>query len=110
MVPTSIGCTKIQATTWMEELRKTVSGKRGGKIVCMPTQRYNASSGKVRKIFVGILSVELDGFRARKWNAERVIVFNLTSNAHKALTSPRKFESAYCFNSIAGIMERLARS
>ena len=41
----------------------------------MPTQRYDVPSGKVWNIFVGILSVELDRFRARKWNTERVIVF-----------------------------------
>ena len=45
------------------------------KLVCMPTQRYDAPSRKVGKIFVGILSVELDGVRARKWNDDRVIVF-----------------------------------
>ena len=60
----------------MEEQRKTVSGKRGGKqLVCMPTQRYDAPSGKVGKRFLVILSVELDDVRSRKWNAERVIVF-----------------------------------
>ena len=48
---------------------------RWEKLVCMPTQRYGAPSGKVRKIFVGILSVELDRVHARKWNAKRVIVF-----------------------------------
>ena len=41
----------------------------------MPTQIYDVPSGKVGKIFVGILSVELDRVRARKWNAERVIFF-----------------------------------
>ena len=41
----------------------------------MPTQRYDAPSGKVGEIFVGILSVELDGVSARKWNAEMVIIF-----------------------------------
>ena len=45
------------------------------KIICIPMQRYDAPSGKVGKIFVGILSIELDGVRARKWNAERVINF-----------------------------------
>ena len=45
------------------------------KLVCMPTQRYDATPGKFGKRFVVILSVELDGFCARKWNAERVIVF-----------------------------------
>ena len=43
--------------------------------VFMPTQRYDAPSGKVGKRFVEILSVELDGVHTRKWNAERVIVF-----------------------------------
>ena len=41
----------------------------------MPTQRYDAPYGKVGTIFVGILYVKLDQARARKWNAERVIVF-----------------------------------
>ena len=45
------------------------------KLMCFPTQCYDAPSGKVGKIFVGILSVELDGSRDRKWNVERVIVF-----------------------------------
>ena len=41
----------------------------------MPTQCYDAPSGKVGKIFVGILSVELDRVYTRKWIVERVIVF-----------------------------------
>ena len=45
------------------------------KLACMPTQRYGAPSRKVRNIFLGILSVELDGVHSKKWNAERVIVF-----------------------------------
>ena len=45
------------------------------KLVCIPTQRYDSPSRKVGNIFVGILSVEPDGFHARKWNAERVIFF-----------------------------------
>ena len=45
------------------------------KIVCMPTQRYNVPSGKVGKRFFGILSIEIDGVCARKWNSERVTVF-----------------------------------
>ena len=45
------------------------------KLVCLPTQRYDAPSGKVGKRFVGILSVELDGVYVRKGNSERVIVF-----------------------------------
>ena len=34
---------------------------RWKKLVCITTQCYDAPSGKVRKRFVGILSVELDG-------------------------------------------------
>ena len=49
----------------------------------MRIQRYAAPSEKVGKIFVGILSVELDGVCARKWNAERVIVFQLFILQHK---------------------------
>ena len=45
------------------------------KLVFMSTQRYYAPFRKVGKRFVGILSVELDRVCARKWNAERVIVF-----------------------------------
>ena len=45
------------------------------KLVCFPTQRSDAPSRKVGKRFVGILSVELDEVRARKWNAKRVVVF-----------------------------------
>ena len=40
--------------------------ERWEKLVCMPTQRYDAPSGKVGNIFVGILYAKLDGFRARK--------------------------------------------
>ena len=41
----------------------------------MPTQRYDAPSGKARKRFVVIVSVELDKVCGRNRNAERVIVF-----------------------------------
>ena len=41
---------------------------RWKKIVCMPTQRYDAPYGKFGNRFVGILSIELDGVRATKWN------------------------------------------
>ena len=44
-------------------------------IVCIPTQRYGAPYRKVRKRFVGILSMEINGVSARKCNLERVIVF-----------------------------------
>ena len=47
----------------------------------MPTQHYEAPSGKSGKRFVGILYVELDGIHDRKWNVERVIVFNLLSSS-----------------------------
>ena len=39
-----------------------------------PTLQY--TFWKVGKIFVGIMSVKLDRVCARKWNAERMIVFN----------------------------------
>ena len=45
------------------------------KLVCMLTQSYDVPSGKIGKRFVGILSIELDGVRARKWNTERMIIF-----------------------------------
>ena len=46
-----------------------------GKLVCMPTQLYDATLGKSRKRLVEILSVEIDGVCDRKWNTERVIIF-----------------------------------
>ena len=39
---------------------------RWEELFFMPTQRCNALSRKVGKIFVGILSVELDGVNDRK--------------------------------------------
>ena len=48
---------------------------RWEKIVCIPTQHYDAPSGKFRKRFFGILSVELNRVCDSKFNAERVIVF-----------------------------------
>ena len=45
------------------------------KLVCVPTQRYDAPSGKVRKRFVGILSLEIDEVCARKCNDDRMIIF-----------------------------------
>ena len=84
---------------------------RWKKLVCMPTQQYEKLSRKSGKIFVGILFVELDGIRARKWNAERVIFLNqLPFNVHKMLTIPRKFKSSFCFVSTCGIVDRLTIS
>ena len=76
--------------------------------VCILTHRYDAPSGKFRKRFVGILFVELDRFRDKKWKTERVIVFNpLSSKTHKVLIIPRKFESAFCFDFTFRIVECL---
>ena len=41
----------------------------------MPIQRYDKPSKKVGNIFLVILYVEIDRVRSRKWNSERVIVF-----------------------------------
>ena len=49
---------------------------RWKKLVCMKTQCYDAPYGKFGNRFLGILSVELDGVCARKWNTKRVIIFN----------------------------------
>ena len=48
---------------------------RWEKLVGMLTQCYDVQSSKVRRIFFGILSVELDEVRAINWNSDRVIVF-----------------------------------
>ena len=53
----------------MAELQRMVSGMIDGK--------NDAPSGKSRKMFFATLSVNIDGVRARKWNYERVIVFQL---------------------------------
>ena len=82
-----------------------------GKLVFMPTQRYDTPSGEVGKRFVGILSVELDRVLARKCNADRVVFFSLlSSNAPKSLTIPHKYEIAFCFDSTCGIVKRLTSS
>ena len=77
----------------------------------MPTQLYDATYEKVRNTFVVILSVELDGVCARKWNTERMIIFNsIFYNVPKALIVPRKFARAYCFDFIDGIVGCLTSS
>ena len=44
------------------------------KIVCMPTQCYEATQCyDIPRRFFGIMYVELDGLRSRKWNSERVV-------------------------------------
>ena len=48
------------------------------KLIFIPNQRYDAPSGKVGKIFVGILSVELDWVCARNCNSKRVIVCSVS--------------------------------
>ena len=65
----------------------------------MTTQCYNAPSGEVRKRFVVILYVELEGFRTRKWNAEKVAVFQSVIlqhtqgvNNYKHISVPKLFQ------------------
>ena len=45
------------------------------QIFFLPNRRYDAPSRKGGKRFVGFLSIKVDGVCARKWNADRVIVF-----------------------------------
>ena len=71
---TSIGYTKILEHIWMTGLERTVSVRRGGKLVCMPTQKYDVPSVWIGNIFVGIISVELDKIWNRQWNAKRAII------------------------------------
>ena len=52
-----------------------VSGKRGERLIYMPTQRYDVPSSLIGNRYVGILLVELKGIWNRHLNAERVIVF-----------------------------------
>ena len=66
--------TKILEHIYMAELKRMVSGKGGEKIlVSMPTQRYDVLSGRIRNLFVGIISMELDGIWNSQWNADMVI-------------------------------------
>ena len=45
------------------------------KNVNIITQRYNTMSRKFGRRVVGTISVDINGVRARKWNSDRVIVF-----------------------------------
>ena len=54
----------------------------GKKFVCMTIQRYYAPSGKVSERSLRIQSVELDGVRARKWNADGVIIYQSVLPQH----------------------------
>ena len=44
-------------------------------LAVVPSRRYEAPSGKVGRRFVNALVGELRGFRDRRWNLERFIVF-----------------------------------
>ena len=59
---------------------------------------------------MGILSVELDRVRSRKWNAERVIIFQsvILQLAQGAYNSAQIRKRIF-FDSIAGIVGRLTR-
>ena len=52
-----------------------VSGRRGEKLVIIPTKRFDVPSGMIGNQFVGILSVKIEGIRDCQYNAERVIIF-----------------------------------
>ena len=47
------------------------------KLLCLPTQLYDAPSIKVGKVLFATLSVDIGGIKTRKWNYERVIIFQL---------------------------------
>ena len=52
-----------------------VSGKQDGKMVCLPTQLYDVTSGRVSEKFVLTIYEDLDDIQGQKWNAKRVIIF-----------------------------------
>ena len=102
MGSTRIGCTKIQENTWTEESQRISIGKigekKGGGIVFMPTQRYDTPSGKFGKRFVGILSVEIVGVCVRKWNSERVIIFQSVILQHaQGVNNPPRIHKRVLF-------------
>ena len=81
------------------------------KLVCMPTQRSDAPSGKVGKIFVGILSVEIDRFCYRKCNAERVIIFHsFILQCAQGVNNSAQIQKRVFLNLTCGIVERLTSS
>ena len=56
----------------------------------MPTQYYDVPSRKVRRRFFGILYVQLDEVRARKWNSESMITFQSVILKHdQDVNNPR---------------------
>ena len=59
----------------MPESQSMVSGKLGGKIWMYSDPTLQHTIWEIHEDIFRILFVELDGFRARKWNSERVIVF-----------------------------------
>ena len=46
-------------------------------LVNLPTQRYDLPSGAVGRRFIKMLTTEMAGIKARKWNSERMIVFTI---------------------------------
>ena len=55
-----IGYTKILECIWMVELKMIVSGRRGEKLVIIPTKRFDVPSGRIGNQFFGILNVEIE--------------------------------------------------
>ena len=45
------------------------------KLACLPTQCYDALSGRFEKLVFAETPVELDSIRDQKWSADRVIVY-----------------------------------
>ena len=95
----------------MEESKSIISGNIGGKIECLPTQRYDIPSVNFGEIFFATLSVEIDGIRGRKWNSERVVFFSCSScNGPKPLVMPNIFACTYSFDLTTVIMGPLTKS
>ena len=81
------------------------------KLVCMPTQCYDAPSEKFGQILVVILSVELDRVRDRKWNSERVIIFQFVKlQCTQGVNNYAQIRKRIFFELTYGIVERLTSS
>ena len=47
------------------------------KIVGIPSRQVDVPKGNIGRRFVEVLACELDGIRTRKWNSEKLLVYQV---------------------------------